>query len=200
MKIARAIILVILQYTKPRALSYFPKLRHYLFFNKTKLWNDHFFLYLEGEVALGYVAEYSHDSGSEHLGRRWEPAAPLYKYLEEDIIEQDAHADQQRIAKQLDTAMYIGLGKHNVLGKYKPYREADRKRNQERSNVRRYGKPCYIYRLLVKHKIVTDEIDKDIQNSIGAPTGQVAECLVIDPTGKGLMKKINDAQDYISSN
>ncbi len=73
------------------------------------------FLYFEGVVSLGYVAEYGYDSGSKCFRRCREEMAPFYEKFEEYIVQNDAHADQHCVAKQLYPAFEVGLCKHNVF-------------------------------------------------------------------------------------
>jgi hypothetical protein len=50
----------------------------------------------------------------------------------------------------------------------------------------------------MEYEIVTNEVDKNIKNSIGTATGKVPKGLLIYPASKGLMEKINNIEDDIS--
>lgn len=49
--------------------------------------------------------------------------------------------------------------------------------------------------LFVQDKIISEIVNKDVQNSISAATGKVTECLGRDPTGKRTMDIVN-CPDY----
>lgn len=71
--------------------------------------------YLESKITLRDIAEHSYDSGGEHFGRRGEQVTVFHKQFQEHVVQQNTHAYQQCIAKQLYTSVEIGLGKYDVF-------------------------------------------------------------------------------------
>lgn len=55
-----------------------------------------------------------------------------------------------------------------------------------------------IHRLLTQDKVITDKIDQDIQQGIGAATSQIPERLHIYDPRKRLMEEIHNMENDIS--
>lgn len=123
---------------------------------------------------------------------------PLYEKLQEKIVQQNTHTHKQSISEKLNPAFQIGLCKNHIFGQSKSQRKADAERHDKSSDVRGNNQGRKDEGFSLQDKIIADKIDQDIQNGIGAATGEIPEGLLINPPRERLMKEINDIENDFS--
>jgi hypothetical protein len=84
----------------------------------------------------------------------------------------------------------FGIGKCDVFGEKKACEKSNGKYNQEGANVRTYCNNMQINNLLVENKIVTDEIQRNIEHCITTPCCCVPKRFFGNQRLKRYIKKI----------
>lgn len=95
----------------------------------------------------------------------------LNKKFQEQIVQQYCTSDRQSISEELFPSTEKGRSEGDVLGKDKTGRECYRENKKKRSNMRSDGDAKDGYHLFFQNKIIKDEVEQDIENSVGAPCG-----------------------------
>ncbi len=149
---------------------------------------------LEGEPALGYIAEYSGKYANERVPNSLvDHRQVLPEQFDQYIGKQDKGHSGYKIPEQLYAAMQVRFREHNMPRHNKTRRKADGKCHYPGHHFRRDGHtPKQVYRQPVQYMIKGDRLNNNIEHGIRPAAGKVPEGLRRYPTGKRPVAKIND--------
>lgn len=117
---------------------------------------------------------------------------PFYEKLQKCIVQQNAHAHQQRITEQLYPAPQVAVRKHNVFAHGKAHREADGKRNQKGGDVAANAQPGYMHDRLRQPEIKSQKVNQCIYRRVKPATGQITKVVYTYPARKRTVEKVYD--------
>jgi hypothetical protein len=124
---------------------------------------------------LHHKAENRSNASGEHFGWRWIEMAYFYEKFEANIVEQNAHSHNKKVAHELRPPSHLRLFEADVSTQPKTAKKSDRECEYERRNVGTDGNRADVQHIVAEDEIVENEVQHPVENHIGTTRTTIAK-------------------------
>ena len=101
--------------------------------------------------------------------------AYFYEKFEANIVEQDAHSHNKKVAHELRPATHFWLFEADVSAQPESAKESDRECEYKRRNVGTDGNRADVQHIVAEDEIVENEVQHPVENHIGTARTTIAK-------------------------
>ena len=101
--------------------------------------------------------------------------AYFYEKFEADIVDEDAHSHNKKVAHELRPPSHFRLFEADVSTQPEPAKESDRECEHKRRNVGTDGYRTDVQHIVTEDEIVENEVQHPVENHIGATRTTIAK-------------------------